>query len=189
MSRTYLISDTHFGHKNILSFKDKEGTPLRPGFSSIAEHDDYLITQWNSVVKPEDKVYHLGDVGMCSFTRLKYIMESLNGTKVLIKGNHDQYKLSQYAMIFKDIRAIHAMDKHQFVLTHIPLHPSCLDRWGINIHGHLHKRIVEDPIYFNVSVEQLDDYKPIDFEQIRAMFPDVWGLKQERNKNLLLDKI
>ena len=188
MTKTFIISDTHFGHKNILSFKDKEGTPLRPGFSSIKEHDDYLITQWNSVVKPEDRVFHLGDVCMCSFTRLKYIMESLNGTKVLIKGNHDQYKLSQYASIFKDIRSIHSLDKHQFVLTHIPLHPSCLDRWGFNIHGHLHKRTLPLP-YVNVSVECLDNYRPINFEELRSKLPNVREFKEEWNRNRLLDNL
>jgi len=30
MSNTFLISDTHFGHGNILNFKKKDGHPLRP---------------------------------------------------------------------------------------------------------------------------------------------------------------
>lgn len=167
MTNTFLISDTHFGHKNILSFKDILGNHIRPGFTSIQEHDEHLIERWNSVVRKEDKVYHLGDVAMTSFTHIKRIFDALNGRKVLIKGNHDNYKLSQYAQIFDDIRAFHALDHHKFILSHIPLHPSCLDRWGYNVHGHLHKNILDNPRYINVSVERLDNYTPISFEELR----------------------
>lgn len=166
--KTFLIGDTHFGHRNILSFKKKDGSMLRPYFSSIEEHDEYLISQWNKTVSVGDKVYHLGDVGFKNFTQLKLIFDRLNGTKVLIKGNHDNFKLNQYAQIFKDVRGSHQLDK--FILTHIPVHPSSLDRWVANIHGHVHSNTLDDFRYVNVSVENLDDYTPIDFELIRKKF-------------------
>ncbi len=166
--KTYLISDTHFGHTNILQFTKADGTKLRPGFHNIYDHDEHLIMRWNNTVSPEDKVYHLGDIGFKNFTYAKSIFDRLNGTKVLIKGNHDNFKLSQYSQIFKDVRAYHVLDK--FVLSHVPIHPMSLDRWKANIHGHLHSNLVGDPRYINVSVEQLDDYAPIDFEVIRARF-------------------
>jgi len=77
--KTFLISDTHWGHNNILTFKRKDGSPLRPGFTSIEEHDEYLIWKWNSVVGEGDKVYHLGDVGFKSFSKMKEIFDRLNG--------------------------------------------------------------------------------------------------------------
>ena len=86
---TFLISDTHFGHKNILSFKRNDGTSLRPAFNSIEEHDEFLIDNWNKVVSPTDKIYHLGDVGFYNVSKLLEVMSRLNGRKVLIKGNHD----------------------------------------------------------------------------------------------------
>ena len=52
---TWLISDTHFGHENILKFRTKEGNLLRD-FSSIGEHDEQLIRNWNALVKPDDKI-------------------------------------------------------------------------------------------------------------------------------------
>ena len=164
MSKTFLIGDTHFGHSNILTFKKANGEPLRR-FANITEHDEYLIYRWNLTVKPEDKVYHLGDIGFKSWTQLDYILSRLNGTKVLIKGNHDNFKLSQYAQHFKDVRASHQLDK--FLLTHIPIHPDSLSRWVGNIHGHVHSNSLDDPRYINVSVEQLDDYAPVDFERIK----------------------
>ena len=159
MTRCFLISDTHFGHHNILKFKDKDGNSLRP-FESVGEMDSVLIDNWNKVVGVNDKVYHLGDVAFCSFSRLKHIFQQLNGNKVLIKGNHDNMKLSQYAQLFKDVRAYHLLDN--FALSHIPIHPESLSRWKGNIHGHLHANELSDPHYFCVSVEQID-FTPIEF--------------------------
>jgi calcineurin-like phosphoesterase family protein len=166
--KTFLIADTHFGHANILNFERNDGTKLRPEFKDIKEHDEYLAYRWNSVVSPEDKVYHLGDIGFTSFTHTSNIFSKLNGTKVLIKGNHDNFKLSQYAQVFKDVRAYHILDK--FILSHIPIHPESLSRWKANIHGHLHDNLVGDPRYYNVSVERLIDYTPIDFEEIKSYY-------------------
>lgn len=163
MTKTFLIGDTHFGHSNILTFKKNDGTLLRD-FPSIAEHDAYLIYRWNTTVQPEDKVYHMGDVGFTNFTRLKYVFDQLHGTKVLIKGNHDNFKLSQYQQIFKDVRAYHVLNR--LVLSHIPIHPDSLARWQGNIHGHLHANHIADPRYLNVSVEQLNDYAPVDFNEV-----------------------
>lgn len=165
MSNIFLISDTHWGHSNILGFKKQDGTLLRPGFTDIKEHDLELIKRWNYVVGRNDKVYHLGDVGFTNFPYIKNIFDALNGTKVLIKGNHDNFKLAQYAQIFKDVRATHTLDK--FVLSHVPIHPFSLDRWKANIHGHLHEQKLDDPKYINVCVEHIN-YTPVSFEEIRS---------------------
>ncbi len=164
--KTFLIADTHFGHANILTFKRNNGLPLRD-FPNIDEHDELLIDNWNSVVSTNDKVYHLGDVGFKSFSKLGYILERLNGTKVLIKGNHDGFKLSQYQQYFKDIRGTHQLDK--FILSHIPIHPESLSRWRGNIHGHVHDNTLQDDRYINVSVENIN-FTPIDFEEIRSRY-------------------
>lgn len=163
--KTFLISDTHFGHANILTFKNNDGSNLRP-YSSLEEMNETLISNWNSVVSSEDKVYHLGDV---LFTKkwLDLILPRLNGTKVLIKGNHDNLKLSQYQQYFKDVRAYHVLDK--FLLSHIPIHPKSLSRWDANIHGHLHNNTLPDDKYLNVSVERIN-YTPVDFEYVRSLY-------------------
>ena len=167
MSKTFLISDTHFGHANILTFKKQNGDPLR-SFHNIVEHDEHLIEQWNKTVSPNDKVYHLGDIGFKNFTNLSLILNRLNGTKVLIRSNHDNFKLSQYQQYFKDVRASHILDK--FISTHIPIHSESVGRWKANIHGHLHDNSLKDSRYFNVSVEKTN-YAPLDFEFIRSRYP------------------
>lgn len=174
---TWIISDTHFGHNRIVKFLRKDGTKLRP-WEDIKEHDQALIKNWNSVVKPEDKVYHVGDLGLTNATHLLRIMNCLNGTKVLIKGNHDTLKLSQYQQVFKDVRAYHQLNG--ILLAHIPIHPSSLGGWRGQIHGHLHAdRVilnstnsgeeVLDPRYYNVSCEQIN-YTPINFDVINKYF-------------------
>ena len=179
MSNTFLTSDSHWGHSNILKFfKDDEVTPLRH-FSSVEEMDETMIANWNKVVGPSDKVYHLGD--LCFHNRnLDAVMPRLNGTKVLIKGNHDLLKLSAYAKYFKDVRAYHQLDK--MMLSHIPMHEESLGRWRMNLHGHLHSNKVmytcphkgyrqEHPKYLNLSVEHWG-YTPVDFETIRKIAAD-----------------
>jgi calcineurin-like phosphoesterase family protein len=136
-------------------------------FDNIEEMNQRIIDNWNRVVNNNDKVYHLGDVAFANFTRIKEIFDQLNGEKVLIKGNHDTCKLGQYAQIFKDVRATHALDG--IVLSHIPVHPMSLDRWRGNVHGHLHSNVVGDPKYYNVCVEQIN-YTPVEFGVIQRYF-------------------
>lgn len=164
---TWLISDTHFGHENILKSKQEDGSLLRD-FSCAGEMDEHMIRNWNAVVKPDDKVYHLGDVAFCKFGKLQEIFGRLNGRKILIKGNHDRFKLSQYQQIFSDVRAYHVLDK--IALAHIPVHPLSLDRWKGQVHGHLHNRIVpKDKRYYNVCVERTK-YTPVNFNEIRKYY-------------------
>jgi calcineurin-like phosphoesterase family protein len=79
----YFTADTHFSHANIIKYCN------RP-FESAGLMDAVLIQNWNEVVKPEDVVYHLGDVALGSSDRVKHILSVLNGSKVLIIGNHDR---------------------------------------------------------------------------------------------------
>jgi calcineurin-like phosphoesterase family protein len=95
----------------------------------------------------------------------------MNGGKVLIKGNHDTLKMSQYEQYFKDIRGSHQLAG--ILMTHIPVHPESLARWGFNVHGHLHSYKVmlgkvEDKRYLNVSMEQIN-YTPISLEDVRKI--------------------
>lgn len=165
---SFVTSDTHFGHKNILGFKRSDGSPLRP-FKTIDEHDDILVDNWNSVVKQEDKIYHLGDV---TFASNLNIMKRLNGHKILIKGNHDKLKPKEYLKYFSDIRAMARITQDEsydfsLCMTHIPLHPSCINpRFGYNIHGHLHANNLNDMHYINVCVEHTF-FTPVAIETIR----------------------
>jgi len=168
----FITSDTHFGHAKILSFIDQAGEPLRPGFASLDHMHDELVRRWNSVVHNTDTVYHLGDVAI-SRSGLK-VLERLNGRKILIRGNHDIFKMCDYAQYFDDIRGCHHRDGLMF--SHVPLHRDSFtsERYKGNVHGHLHKYVVEykgnpDPLYFNACVER-NDFTPVPWEKVRAYF-------------------
>lgn len=169
MSNIFLSSDLHLSHSNILTFKRTDSTALRV-FKNITEHDEFIIEQHNKVVSPKDRWYCLGDLTF--HNKYLHLVGRMNGRKVLIKGNHDTLKLSQYAEYFDDIRACHVLDK--MILTHIPIHTESLGRFPINVHGHLHANRVMaafgarvDERYQSVCMEQLDDYTPISLEQLK----------------------
>ena len=167
MPATWLISDTHFGHdKTCTVFKRDDGSPLRP-FKDAEEMDEEMVKRWNERVKKNDKVYHLGDVVIAR--KSLAILERLNGDKVLIKGNHDIFKLNDYTKHFRDIRGYHVMSG--LIFSHVPVHADSIERFGCNVHGHLHHRRVLidgkiDSRYFNVSVECVD-FAPISLEDLK----------------------
>lgn len=173
MANIFLISDTHFGHLGVCQFLNSDGTKLRP-FDNVEEMDEVLVNNWNSVVRPQDKVYHMGDV-VINRKALR-ILSRLNGEKVLIKGNHDIFRIDEYLEYFKDVRGTHKLDS--YILSHIPIHPESIARWASgNIHGHLHsnkvklinqyKQEVDDDRYICVSVEQIN-YTPISYEELKS---------------------
>ena len=190
MPANFLVSDTHFGHAGVCRFLREDGTKLRP-WDNPEEMDEEMVKRWNETVRPNDKVYHLGDV-VINRKALK-TLGRLNGEKVLIKGNHDIFKLSDYIPYFKDIRGYHVMNG--MILSHVPVHPESLARFGTNIHGHLHANRVKmkvryphketeiiDPRYFNVSVEQID-FTPILFEQAMIKIKEQGGTIGFRDGN------
>lgn len=144
MSKKWVISDLHFGHANILKYSGA----LRGG-TTPEEHDDWIITQWNSVVKKGDLVYLLGDVAMDRESLKK--VAKLKGMKILIRGNHDIESVQSYLEYFQQIYGLMSF-KATFWLSHAPIHPGSL-RGRINIHGHVHQNSLVDKKYINACVE------------------------------------
>lgn len=175
MAKIWLISDTHFEHSNVLTFTKPDGERLRP-FDSLKEMHECMVTCWNETVKPEDKVYHLGDFAM----RRSGVpwAKVLNGHKRLILGNHDTADIRDYLDCgFEKVLGYRVLDR--LVLSHIPVHEhQVAKRFKGNIHGHLHGQHLADLHYYNVSVEVID-YVPVDFEQIRAYFNGLRSMECE----------
>lgn len=141
---------------------DPDGEIIRK-FNSMEEHDEEIIRRHNEVVKSSDRVYLLGDV--CISRRHRDAIGRLNGRLVLVKGNHDIFKLSDYLPYFDDIRSYVVQkdqDGNKVILSHIPIHPDSVGRFGTNIHGHLHANEVKnDDRYVCVSLEHTN-YYPIE---------------------------
>jgi calcineurin-like phosphoesterase family protein len=190
MPAVFLVSDTHFGHAGVCRFTRADGcTPLRP-WDSAEEMDEAMVEAWNERVRPNDKVYHLGDVVINR--KSLSIMSRLNGDKVLIRGNHDIFKDEDYRKYFRELRAYHVMNG--MILSHIPIHPESLGRFGVNIHGHTHANRVMVPLatsgvldridvrYHCVCVEQTD-FAPILFEDVVKRIEAEGGVIGFRNGN------
>lgn len=190
MPSVFLVSDTHFGHSGVCRFLRDDGTKLRP-WTDPNEMDEAMVKAWNERVKPNDKVYHLGDVVINR--KALNILRRLNGDKVLIRGNHDIFKLSDYTEHFRDIRGYHVMNG--MILSHIPVHEESLGRFGVNIHGHLHANRVMthaayrgnglkvDARYHCVCVEQTPDFAPILFEDVIKRITEEGGTVGFKNGN------
>lgn len=168
MATIFLISDTHFGHVKMLEFLRADGTRVRREFSNVKEMDEAMVERWNTTVKPQDHVYHLGDFTMDHKLVAKYARQ-LNGHKRLVLGNHDHYDPRVYYDAgFKKVYSSRSIEG--LVLTHIPIHFLSIPLWGLgNVHGHTHAEPAYGPEYQNVSVEQIN-YTPIALETVKARF-------------------
>jgi calcineurin-like phosphoesterase family protein len=147
----YLTADTHFNHTNIIKYCH------RP-FKTIEEMNDTLVINWNRVVKINDMVIFLGDLGFKDNGNIW--VSKLNGNKLLIRGNHD--KSGKPNTVFEYNNEI-------FLLTHrmIPI----ADRNIWNIHGHSHdKGILVDKENKSMCVStELTGYTPIDIDKLLSM--------------------
>lgn len=164
MSDIWVISDTHFNHANILKYgRDKD-------FQSIQEMNEVMVERWNSVVKPTDKVYHLGDFAMGPRADIPMFIRSLHGKKRLVVGNHDDVK--SLAPYFQKVMMWRMFPDWGLLLTHVPVHPTTLKegRFGDatvkNIHGHIHANPSPAGPYQCVCVEQID-YTPVNIEDLK----------------------
>ena len=164
MANIYLISDSHFGHANILKFLGADGKRIRPEFSSVEEMDEYMVDKWNSVVTPQDHVWHLGDVVMSRHNLP--IIHRLYGHKRLILGNHDREDMSAYRNAgFQKIVGSRIYDG--VLMTHFPVHPGSMGKAVGNAHGHIHQHPSPPGPYINMSVERWD-YTPQPIEIVKA---------------------
>jgi calcineurin-like phosphoesterase family protein len=184
MINTWFISDLHFHHRNILEYE-----PVARPFSSLTEMHETIIQRWNSVVKPKDIVFILGD--FCFSKSGLGIALRLNGKKRLVLGNHDTFSSSDYLCYFEKLYGV--LFWNQCILSHIPVHSDQLGRrWHINVHGHLHSRIIkcteyvgllpgtqedvyreiEDKRYFNVSCEH-HNLTPVHADVILARVKEI----------------
>lgn len=114
--KIYFSSDWHIGHENVLKFDN------RP-FKDLDEMHEKLIKTFNHYVPKHGITYFLGDMGLCSGGLLKSIIERLNGTKILIIGNHDKGVYSMYNAGFDVVlyKAELVIAKQRVTLSHCPL--------------------------------------------------------------------
>lgn len=176
MAKIFFTSDLHFGHANVIRYDN------RP-FASVEEMDRELVKRWNNKVSEEDTVYVLGDVSWYGHKKTRELISSMNGRKVLIRGNHD---ISNEGMLCGfdaeyDYKEVYLNKKTKIVLCHYPIVFFNRHHYGSYMfYGHVHNshewNITES---HKRDLERLDipcnmfnvgcmiwNYEPVTFEEI-----------------------
>ena len=147
MTKIFFTSDTHFNHKNILTY-----CPNRP-YGSIEEMNADMVRIWNDTVGVEDTVYFIGDFAMGQKQYHVEFMNALNGTIKIVPGNHDYYLrklkkdggLPPHVELLPPIYNLTIENQH-IVLCHFPIaewegmtgHSSDGRTGVLHFHGHCH---------------------------------------------------
>lgn len=157
--KTYFTSDFHLSHENILEY-------CKRPFENVQQMNTVLIYNYNTIVKPEDIVYFLGD--FCHFKAdPEQLLKRLNGNITFIKGNHDN-KDSLNVLTTSAVLTIVKKEKPyetEIFLVHDP--EDANPRYRITICGHVHQhwrfKRIKGIDCINVSVDAWD-YKPVELE-------------------------
>ena len=180
-NNSFFTSDTHFGHANIIKYA------MRP-YENVDQMNEDLIKRWNSVVGPDDIVFHLGDFMFGNINRFWEYRSRLNGKIYLIHGNHD-YKLMCEGNIeegFEDICAQMniCVDGQKIYLSHFPFltfDGIFKDKPSWQLFGHVHSNKNHPytspdmprlnyllPTQYDVGTDN-NDYTPVSFAQVKEI--------------------
>lgn len=155
----WFTSDTHLDHKKLDLLK-------RSFFSSVDHMNSVIIDNWNSVVKPNDTVYHLGDF---AFSDHDPFLNRMHGIKILLPGNHDNSKRLKKAKdwhsIEPPIKEIKVGDQ-VIVLCHYAMRTWHRSHHGtLHLYGHSHGNLPGDSQSCDVGVD-VWDFKPVDLVSV-----------------------
>lgn len=165
----YFTSDLHFGHDRGFLYSPR-------GFSSIAEMNEAIINNWNSVINDDDDVYILGDLMLNDNANGLSCLNRLKGIKHIILGNHDtDTRVELYKNISSDIKYadIVKYGKYRFYLSHYPTHTSGLTNGHVsenllNLYGHTHQKTnfyEDNPFMYHVGLDS-HNCMPVSVEQV-----------------------
>ena len=154
----FLTADTHFGHSKMKKWQER---PMNV--------DEIIVEEWNKQISKKDSVLHLGDLSMKNKEITKAITDQLNGSKFLVRGNHDGHSETWYRDCgFTTVEAIYKRFKDKYenritvLFTHEPVQ-DLPEKW-YNIHGHFHGIDHRGPPpsirHYDVGVD-VYGYKPV----------------------------
>lgn len=197
-NKLWFTSDTHFGHLNIIRYCD------RP-FKDQYHMDKVLINNWNSLISNDDIVIHAGDFCWGGKGEWIHLLHRLNGTKILVPGNHDRdkdipkemFEMVAYGYLNMEIKD----DKPQRITAcHFPMlswHHSHKGAW--NLFGHWHSSTVHKPEGDGPDDKEVAEYvnnEEISYNKLRPTQYDVgvdgnnyFPISYNQVKNIINDKI
>lgn len=183
MSEIFITSDTHFYHRANFLWEPR-------GFSSVEEMNEKIIENWNSIISPNDIVYHLGDTMLNDNEKGIECFKRLNGRIFLIFGNHDTE--ARRDALFTE--CIHKMDggryayvikhgKQSIYLSHYPTLTANFDdkhfsQHVINLHGHVHSKTPwidpRNPFIYDVGMDA-HNCTPIHIDEVISDIRHRWN--------------
>lgn len=146
---TYITSDLHFGHANIMKFCPVTRARFK---NDVAYMNEAMIKEWNEIVQPEDTTYILGDFAFLPAAKAVEIVRRLNGSKILIEGNHDR-KLLNDPVFRREFAHVHKYfdlnyNGTKVVMSHYPfLEWDQMHRGSLHFFGHLHGGVTNQEKY------------------------------------------
>lgn len=168
----FFTSDTHFFHERIIKYCN------RP-FRTVTEMNERIREDWFRKVKPEDKVYHLGDVGFAPIDQLGGFLNTLPGKKYLVPGNHDNpQNLSKYFKLLPQCYELRVPDpefRHgvrPIILCHYALRVWNKSHHGSwHLYGHSHGTLPDDPnsLSTDVGVDP-NEFKLLSVDDLKRIF-------------------
>jgi len=169
----YITSDQHFFHDRIIKYCN------RP-FEAHQDMNTKIIENYNNIIKPEDTVIHLGDLSANVKNHIpafKDILNSLNGNKILLRGNHDHQDDQFYLDNGFEVVGDH-MIVGDYFFSHYPLFAA--SKWCTPpekrliklyedskctkiVHGHTHNNVSKwkDNLFRINACVEVNDYKPV----------------------------
>jgi calcineurin-like phosphoesterase family protein len=143
-TETWIVSDTHFFHDNIIVYAN------RP-----VEHQQLILDSWQEKVEEQAPLLHLGDLALGKRTQLEGL-DHLPGDKTLLLGNHDRRSTMVYnQMGFKVLKRGFSLPFKDWLIhfVHNPDHAPQLYSKQLVVHGHIHQHSHPDPRFINLSIE------------------------------------
>jgi len=161
----WFTADTHFGHRRIIEYCN------RP-FTNVPEMDTALINNINELAKPDDRLFHLGDVvfkgGNLAAYRSRIVCENV----FVVPGNHDKEKeLVRYFQVLPQCYMYHDPKDHGYriVLCHYALRVWQGSHHGAgHLYGHSHGGLPPVPgaPAFDVGVDCWN-YRPLSLTEVK----------------------
>jgi calcineurin-like phosphoesterase family protein len=159
VSAKFFTSDTHFGDHRVLNIG-------RRPFASVTAMDQELVKLWNSRVRPQDEVWHLGDFGRAKLA--DSVFQKLRGRKHLITGNNDSEAVCALRWCSVQPYAELTINGRLIVLCHYPFRTwNAAHRGAVNLHGHSHGRLKPLRNQFDVGVDA-QNFRPVLLDELVA---------------------
>lgn len=169
----WFTSDNHFFHEKVMEYSN------RP-YTSGGEMNEKMRDAWNAVVKPNDDVWMLGDVGFAKYDTLVAFLKTLNGRKHLVYGNHDHELQKNETKALAD-KVFYSMQSYKdelryngykFMLFHFAGRTWNKAQYdSIHLFGHTHGYLTPRGKSVDVGVDDkniTDEYRPISVDEIIA---------------------